>query len=268
MTPPGLLLFALSLAPAPDPAASAAEAKHVFDTYAMRTPRENAQAIEKIVEAGDFPERAKDLVWLGTQYLALDDVDASERWFERAHSDYPTDLWGHRALLGLGQVASRRHHFLQSEKLFREAADALPDERADALRRAAVSRVEFYRMLACVAGWLVALAFIVRGILAVVRRRSGWSAPFEVKLLGPLAAAFFALSFANQSDVRLCMGIMAAGMFALIYVNALYLKVRPRWPALHLLQVLVAGAGVAYGAVYASGLLEPAIATLSMGLDR
>jgi len=268
LLPAGCVALALGGLPsAPDPAAAASDAERVFATYPTRTPLDNAKAMEAIVDRGDFPGRARVLAWLGTQYTALGDFDSAEHWLRRARAEYPDDVWGKRALLGLGQVAAQRRRYLQAESFFREAAAALSDERADALRRAEAAREAFYALLVFVAGWLAVAGFVARGV-ARGARGGGWALPFEVKLLAPLLACFVIMSIPTGADVRLCVGLMSAGTLLLLYSNALALRERPRWPWLHVLHGLISAAGVTYGAIYASGLTDAVMETLRLGAGR
>lgn len=263
-----MIPLVLAIAAAPDPGALVREADRVFASYAERSPRENALAIERLVDQGDFPGRPRLVYWLGTQYLTLNEVAAAERWYARVRSDHPYDDWSHRALLGLGEVAARRHRFLAAEAYFREAADRLPGDRLDALERAARARTLLYRFAAFLVGGAAALFLAARAALAVARRRAPMRTPFEVKLLAPLAAVLAAMAFALTPDGRTAVLVLAGGMPAVLYANALCLADRPRWPALHLLHAALAAVGLVYGALYVSGLIEPTLETLRVGAER
>jgi len=61
---------------------------------------------------------------------------------------------------------------------------------------------------------------------------------------------------------------MSVGTLALLYANALLLRDRPRRPWLHAVHGLLSVAGVAYGAVYVSGLMDAVKETLKLGAER
>ena len=240
-------------------------------TYPQRRPEVSLALVEKLVNAGTFPDRARAEYWLGSATLSLGQRDAARAWFARLVLDYPQSTWAWRCLVGLGDAAAQERNYGEALAQYQRAA-AAPDESVRELARieAIQVRVLLRRQRAAIAASLLAAAVALWLCVSLWRRRpiAIFPLPAELRIAGPVLAIFALLSLRQDPAPRAAVLEMAFAGALLLLLSGLHLRAaRLRGPAraLHALATLAALGALSYVAIYRSDLVGMVQETFRVG---
>jgi len=240
-------------------------------TYPQRAPRDTLAQVEQLVLEGDFPEHDRAEYWMGSAWLALQEVARARGWFERVGRDHPGSIWVERSWVGLGDVAAQERSYGAALEWYAKAEGAR-DEAVREMGRVSARSTQVLRARQRLAWAAGGLAVIVAGLLAESLRRRGpvrlWPLPAEARIVLPVLGVLALLSARQDPAPRAAILELCAGAALLVTLSGLRLRAAsPRGAAraLHAAGTLAALGALAYVAVYRGGLVGMLLATLRAG---
>ncbi len=219
-------------------------------TYPQREPRETLARVEQLIVEGEFLDHDRAEYWMGSAWLALQEVDRARGWFERVGRDHPGSVWVERSWMGMGDAAAHDRRYGEALEWYAKAEGAR-DQAVREMARVSARSTQALRVRQRLAWAAGGLAVVVAGLLAASLRRHGpvrfWPLPAEARIV----------------ILELC-----AGAALLVTLSGLRLRAAsPRGAAraLHAAGTLAALGALAYVAVYRGGLVGMLLETLRAG---
>ena len=244
---------------------------YLLRTYPQRAPRDTLAQVEQLVLEGDFPEHDRAEYWMGSAWLALQEVARARGWCERVGRDHPGSVWVERSWVGLGDVAAQERSYGAALEWYAKAEGAR-DEAVREMGRVSARSTQVLRARQRLAWAAGGLAAIVAGLLAESLRRRGpvrlWPLPAEARIVLPVLGVLALLSARQDPAPRAAILELCAGAALLVTLSGLRLRAAsPRGAAraLHAAGTLAALGALAYVAVYRGGLVGMLLETLRAG---
>jgi hypothetical protein len=244
---------------------------YLLRTYPQRAPRDTLAQVERLIGEGEFPEHDRAEYWMGSAWLALQEVDRARGWFERVGREYPGSVWGERSWLGMGDAAAHDRRYGAALDWYAKAEGAR-DEAVREMGRVSARSTQALRARQRLAWAAGGLAVVVAGLLAASLRRHGpvrlWPLPAEGRIVIPVLGVLALLSARQDPGPRAAILELCAGAALLVTLSGLRLRAAsPRGAAraLHAAGTLAALGALAYVAVYRGGLVGMLLETLRAG---
>ncbi len=240
-------------------------------TYPQREPRETLARVEQLIVEGEFLDHDRAEYWMGSAWLALQEVDRARGWFERVGRDHPGSVWVERSWMGMGDAAAHDRRYGEALEWYAKAEGAR-DQAVREMARVSARSTQALRVRQRLAWAAGGLAVVVAGLLAASLRRHGpvrfWPLPAEARIVTPVLGVLALLSARQDPAPRAAILELCAGAALLITLSGLRLRAAsPRGAAraLHAAGTLAALGALAYVAVYRGGLVGMLLETLRAG---
>lgn len=250
------------------------EAQRRFETILRSYPivgaAQSMKDAERLVEAGEFSDRARAEYWIGTARWSNSDKAGARAWMARTRREYPATVWAARAAVTLGDIAGSERdwdaaleQYAVAEKFGSPVAGY-----AVLAREHAIDARRYWRWFLAAVAFAVAFAAYLASRLSKTRAVPWRPLPTGVKSLGVVTGVVALLAIRQASQIQIASDVIGAGTLALSALTMLFFaRARPGVAsrAAHALLALVAIACVFYATVYRAGLYEMVMETLRAG---